>query len=103
MAGFPLEQTGLQHFANDLHAAFEAVGVREHFNPWFNCAFPMFSGEEVIDRLQVHGCTLAGHYGLLCICAYLPNEPKYEAGYFEALERLEHKLTATPCWRDFTR
>jgi S-adenosylmethionine-dependent methyltransferase len=81
--------------ANDLGAALNAVGTQEHFYPWFNRALPMFSGEEIIDLLQEYGDTLAGHYGILCLCAYLPNEPKFEAGYFEALEQLEHKLTAT--------
>lgn len=81
--------------ANDLVAASEAVGTQEHFNAWFDRVLPMFSGEEVIDLLQKHGCTLAGHYGILCLCAYLPNEPKFEAEYFKALEQLEHQLTAT--------
>jgi len=29
------------------------------------------------------------------LCAYLPNEPKYEAEYFKALEQLECRLTDT--------
>jgi S-adenosylmethionine-dependent methyltransferase len=80
---------------NDLSAALDAVGAQEHFNPWFDRAFPMYSGEEVIDLLRKHGCVLAGHYGVLCLCAYLPNAPKYQAEYYDALERLEHRLTAT--------
>lgn len=81
--------------ANDLGAAINAVGTQEHFYPWFNRALPMFSGQEIIDLLTECGGTLAGHYGILCLCAYLPNAPKYEADYFAALEQLEHKLTAT--------
>ena len=38
---------------------------------------------------------LVGDYGVLCLCAYLPNEPKYELKYFTALGELERKITDT--------
>jgi len=35
---------------------------------------------------------LARHYGVLNICAYLPNEPKFDPHYFHALEQLGNRL-----------
>ena len=80
---------------NDLPAALEVVETKEYFHPWFNRPTPLFSSSEMIDMLRANGCEPAGDYGVLCLCAYLPNEPKYEAGYFKALEELECRLTDT--------
>ena len=81
--------------ANDLVAALKVVDTKEYFHPWFNRLTPLFSSAEIIDILRANGCKLVGDYGIRCICDYLPNEPKYEAEYFEALEKLERKLTDT--------
>jgi hypothetical protein len=49
----------------------------------------------MIDILRSGGCEVAGDYGVLCLCAYLPNEPKFEEVYYRALEKLECELTDT--------
>jgi len=81
--------------ANDLMSAIKNVDTKEYFHPWFNRLTPLFSSAEIIDILRANGCEVVGDYGIRCICDYLPNEPKYEAEYFEALEQLERKLTDT--------
>jgi S-adenosylmethionine-dependent methyltransferase len=81
--------------ANDLVAALGLVESKAYFHPWFNCLTPLFSSSEMISILCASGCELIGDYGVLCLCAYLPNEPKYEAAYFQALENLECRLTDT--------
>ena len=50
---------------------------------------------EMIRILQTNGTKEVGDYGILCLCAYLPNEPKYDPEYYQALEELELKLTDT--------
>jgi len=80
---------------NDLAAALKAVDTKEYFHPWFNRVTPLFSSAEMMDILQANGCEVVGDYGIRCLCDYLPNEPKYEAAYYEALEHLERKLTDT--------
>ncbi len=77
---------------NNLPAAFEAVGAREYFHPWVNRLIPRFSADEFIDQLEQYGCSLAGHYGVLSVCGYLPNEPKFDPQYYDALEKLEDRL-----------
>jgi S-adenosylmethionine-dependent methyltransferase len=81
--------------ANDLVAALELIDTKEYFHPWFNRLTPLFSSAEMIDILRSGGCEVAGDYGVLCLCAYLPNEPKFEAVYYQALEQLECRLTDT--------
>jgi S-adenosylmethionine-dependent methyltransferase len=81
--------------ANDLVAALQVVETKEYFHPWFTRQTPLFSSAEMIDILQGYGCEMIGDYGILCLCAYLPNEPKYDLEYYEALERLERRLTDT--------
>lgn len=81
--------------ANDLVAALKVVDTKEYFHPWFNRLTPLFSNAEIIDIMRAYRCEVVGDYGIRCICDYLPNEPKYEAEYFEALEQLERKLTDT--------
>src|SRR4030065_2749430 len=81
--------------SNDLVAALKVVDTKEYFHPWFNRLTPLFSSAEIIDILRANGCEVVGDYGIRCICDYLPNEPKYEAEYFEALAQLERKLTDT--------
>ena len=80
---------------DDLAAALSRVGVKDYFHPWFNRITPLFSAHEMAGYLQAEGCALAGNYGVLCICAYLPNARKTEAQYFADLERLELQLTDT--------
>lgn len=78
---------------NSLPDALKAVGVKEYFHPWVNRLTPRFSADDFIDQLDLYGCTLEGHYGVLNICAFLPNEPKFDAEYFNELKELEHQLT----------
>jgi hypothetical protein len=80
---------------NDLVAALKAVEAKVYFHPWFNRLTPLFSSAEMIGILKANGYEAVGNYGIRCLCDYLPNEPKFEAEYFEALERLEYKLTDT--------
>ena len=81
--------------ANDLRAALELVETREYFHPWFSRQTPLYSSAEMGEMLRADGCQVAGDYGVLCLCAYLPNEPKYEAAYYQSLEQLELKLADT--------
>ncbi len=81
--------------SSDLAAAQQVIDVKAYFHPWFNRQTPLFSSAEMIEILREGGCTLIGDYGVLCLCAYLPNEPKYDTEYYNALEQLELKLTGT--------
>jgi S-adenosylmethionine-dependent methyltransferase len=80
---------------NDLPAALKAVGARDYFHPWVNRPVPRYSADEFIDQLNQHGCSLIGHYGVLCLCGYLPNEPKFDPRYYSELEELEFRLADT--------
>jgi len=80
---------------NDLAAALALVDTKEYFHPWFDHLTPLYSSAEMSEILHAAGCELVGDYGVLCLCAYLPNEPKYEEAYFHALEQLECKLADT--------
>jgi S-adenosylmethionine-dependent methyltransferase len=76
-----------------LSAACERVGKQEYFHPWVNRMTPRFSADEVIDQFSQNDCSLVGHYGVLNVCAYLPNEPKFDPEYYCKLEKLEDKLS----------
>lgn len=80
---------------NDLVAALKAVDTQEYFHTWFSRLTPLFSSAEMIAVFQENGCELVGDFGIRCLCDYLPNEPKFEAAYYETLEQLERKLTDT--------
>jgi len=80
---------------NDMVSALEMVGTTEYFHPWFNAMTPLYSSAEMSQILAAAGCSLVGDYGVWCLCAYMPNEPKYEQTYFDALEQLECKLADT--------
>jgi hypothetical protein len=60
-------------------AALELVDVKDYFHPWFDCLTHLFSSAEMSDILSKAGCNVVGEFGVLCLCAYLPNEPT--AGY----------------------
>lgn len=81
--------------ANDLAAALELVETKEYLHPWFDCVTPLYSSREMGEILQAGGCEVVGDYGVLCLCAYLPNEPKFDPPYFQALEKLECRLADT--------
>ena len=81
--------------ANDLVAALELVETKEYLHPWFDCVTPLFSSNEMGEILRAGGCEVVGDYGVLCLCAYLPNAPKFEEAYFQALEKLECRLADT--------
>ena len=53
-----------------------------------------FTGDDMIRLLEAAGCTPAGHYGVLCVCAYITNNDiKYDPTFFAQLEQLELALT----------
>lgn len=79
--------------SNDLNAALEKIGTQEYFHPWFDQITPLFSSSEMIEALGALGFEVVGNYGVRCLCDYLPNEPKFEADYFNRLEQLERKLS----------
>jgi hypothetical protein len=79
--------------ANDLTAAAGVIETRNYFHPWFSRDTPLYSSAEMIAILQANGVQAVGDYGILCLCAYLPNEPKCDAEYYQALEQLELKLS----------
>ena len=81
--------------ANDLEAAIQVIDTKEYFHPWFDRLTPLYSSAEMIAILQGNGCELVGDYGIRCLCDYLPNEPKYETEYYQALEELELRLSGT--------
>jgi S-adenosylmethionine-dependent methyltransferase len=76
-----------------LSGAYNAVGGKEYFHPWVNRLTPRFSADEIIDQFSQNDCSLVGHYGVLNVCAYLPNEPKFDPEYYRELEILEDRLT----------
>ena len=75
-----------------LSGARNAVGARDYFHPWVNRLTPRFSADEIVDQLSQHNCSLVGNYGVLSVCAYLPNEPKFDPHYYSQLEKLEDSL-----------
>jgi len=77
----------------NLSGAYNAVEKREYFHPWVNRLTPRFSADEIIEQFNQHGCSLVGHYGVLNLCAYLPNEPKFDPEYYTELVKLEDSLT----------
>jgi len=76
-----------------LSGALNAIGEIEYFHPWVNRLTPRFSADEIIDQFGQQSCSLVGHYGVLSVCAYLPNEPKFDSQYYSELEELEDSLT----------
>lgn len=80
---------------NSLSNANKIVGAKTYFHPWVNRPTPRFSADVFIDKLEENGCVLVGHYGVLNISAYLPNEPKFDSQYFAELEELEYRLADT--------
>lgn len=76
-----------------LSGACDAIGKKEYFHPWVNRLTPRFSADEIIDQFSQNSCSLVGHYGVLSVCAYLPNEPKFDPEYYSELEILEDRLT----------
>jgi S-adenosylmethionine-dependent methyltransferase len=77
---------------NNLPGALNAVDAKEYFHPWVNRLTPRFSADELIDTLNQYDCSLVGHYGVLNLCGYLPNEPKFDPQYYSELEELEYHL-----------
>jgi len=76
-----------------LSGACDVIGKKEYFHPWVNRLTPRFSADDIIDQFRQNNCSLVGHYGVLSVCAYLPNEPKFDSKYYEELEKLEDSLT----------
>lgn len=76
-----------------LSGARNAIGAKEYFHPWVNRLTPRFSADEIIDLCGQVNCSLVGHYGVLSVCAYLPNAPKFDPQYYSQLEELQDILT----------
>ena len=76
-----------------LSGAYNVIGKKEYFHPWVNRLTPRFSADLIIDQFNQNSCTLVGHYGVLNICAYLPNEFKFDPEYYSELKKLEDSLT----------
>jgi S-adenosylmethionine-dependent methyltransferase len=76
-----------------LSGALNAVGRKEYFHPWVNRLTPRFSADQVIHQFSQNGCSPVGHYGVLSVCAYLPNEPKFDPEYYSELVKLEDSLS----------
>jgi len=75
-----------------LSGARSAVGAKEYFHPWVNRLTPRFSADEIVAQFSKYNCSLVGHYGVLNVCAYLPNDPKFDPQYYSELEKLEDSL-----------
>jgi S-adenosylmethionine-dependent methyltransferase len=80
---------------NSLSGARNAVGAKEYYHPWVNRLTPRFTADELIEQLAQCGCSPVAHYGVLNVCAYLPNAPKFNPEYYAELEELEYCLTDT--------
>jgi S-adenosylmethionine-dependent methyltransferase len=80
---------------DSLPGALEALDRRQYHHPWVERLTPRFSAAEIIELLAACGCPTAGQYGVLNLCAYLPNEPKFDPAYFDALVALEDRLADT--------
>lgn len=78
---------------NNLDETAKALGATTYFHRWVNRPTPRFDAQQFIDLIPANGCTLGGHYGILSLCSYLPNEPKYDPQYFAQLEQIEHRMT----------
>ncbi len=76
----------------NLSGALGAVGAKEYFHPWVNRLAPRFSADELIEQFGKNDCSLVGRYGVLNVCAYLPNDPKFDPQYYSELEKLEDRL-----------
>jgi S-adenosylmethionine-dependent methyltransferase len=76
-----------------LSDAYDVAGKKEYFHPWVNRLTPRFSADDIINQFSQNSCSLIGHYGVLSVCAYLPNEPKFDPEYYRELEKLEDCLT----------
>jgi S-adenosylmethionine-dependent methyltransferase len=77
----------------DLVTAKNEIGKKEHFHPWVKRITRLYSGDETVEMLRNSGFEPAGHYGIQCACAYLPNERKSEKAYYDALVEFEKTLT----------
>ncbi len=78
----------------DLDAARNLIGVRESYNPGFDLSLKRYAGAEMIPALDAAGCTLLGHYGVLCVTGYIAdNTLKEDLAFYARLERLELALS----------
>ena len=77
----------------DLAGALNALGAKKYFHPWVNRLTLRFSAESLIERFGEYNCSLVGQYGVLNVCAYLPNDPKFDPQYYRELQKLEDSLT----------
>ncbi len=74
--------------------AAQAIDQTRYLHPWFNRFTPIFSGQEMIEMFARAGASLAGQYGVRCLCDYLPNEMKYDSDTYAQLETLELQLSS---------
>ncbi len=88
-----LFQTGDTPAVEALADAGRSIGMTEYPHPWFDRLTPIFSAQEMIDLFQDAGARLVGHYGVRCLCDYLPNEWKFDPATYDHLVALEMKLS----------
>jgi S-adenosylmethionine-dependent methyltransferase len=79
---------------NDLATALGQLDATTVEATLFKVPVHRFSGNEMIELLRQAGCSTASHYGVLCVCAYIPNNDlKYDPAFFAQLEQLELALS----------
>lgn len=80
---------------DDLEEAFAKIDSTTSWTVTFDVPLRQYSGEDVIQMLPEVDCNLVNHYGVRCLCDYLPNnERKYEPEYYAQLEKLELTLSS---------
>ena len=78
----------------DLDKALAQLDATTIFANLFGVPVHRYTGEEMIGLLAGAGCECIGHYGVLCVCAYIANNDlKYDPTFFANLEQLELALT----------
>ena len=78
---------------NNLSEAANSIELKMRYHPWANRVIPRYAAQDLIPVLKDGCCSVVGHYGLLSLCAYLPNGPKFDPDYYQELLALETRLT----------
>jgi len=78
----------------DLAAARASLDADEFYMPIFGVNVPLYTSEEMRERLVQAGCSVIGEYGVRCVCDYIPNALKRnDPTFISRLEQLEYALT----------
>lgn len=86
-------QPGSSPAVDALASAGGSIGMTEYPHPWFDRLTPIFSAQGMIELFQNAGARLVGHYGVRCLCDYIPNEWKFDPVSYDQLEALELRLS----------